>query len=214
MLKKTVVLIVAVMFVAGIATLFAGNYDAVAQSCKKMCSSSAAFSTYKKDECKTPCAEASKTACAATCKTSGKASCAATCMASSKASCTAACKASCADACKGAQKCCPGNQCDACRKKTAEAIKSVSTDLPYHESKRLVLTGEYVCGKCTLSKMEGCQGFFKTAQGDMYPLMPGPRTKMMGKIAHKQDKNKFEIAGRVRVMDGVKYIDVTSVTER
>ncbi|MBI4719669.1 MAG: hypothetical protein HY770_00200 [Chitinivibrionia bacterium] len=173
---------VAVLFLTGFVALLAHG-AAGAQSCKKVCTASAAFSTNKKHECKTPCAEASKAACSATCKTP----------------------------CQSSESCCPGGMCDACRKKTAEAIKKVATDLPYRESKRLVLTGEYVCGKCGLEKMDSCQGFFKTAQGDLYPLLKGTETKMMGKMAHKQEKNKFEIVGKVRIVDGVKYIEVTSV---
>jgi hypothetical protein len=175
MFKKALILGLAVIFAAGIVMMSAAVEPAFAQSCKKTCTSSAAFSSAKKDECKTPCAETSKAAC------------------------------------KGAAACCASSQCKTAQKQNEEAIRKISADLPYHESKRLVMTGEYVCGKCDLSKMESCQGFLKTAQGDLYPLLKGAKTKMMGKLAHT-DTNTFEIVGRVKVLDGVKYIEVTSVT--
>lgn len=91
--------------------------------------------------------------------------------------------------------------------KTATAFKGAVDELPYRENKRVVLTGAYVCGHCTLHVTDGCAPMFKTTDGKVYPLI---------KNAHASDLRKantgkgIEIASSVKRIDGVKYLEVKS----
>ncbi|HEU4366050.1 MAG TPA: hypothetical protein VFT13_11365 [Candidatus Krumholzibacteria bacterium] len=91
--------------------------------------------------------------------------------------------------------------------KTATAFKGAVDELPYRENKRVVLTGAYVCGHCTLNVTDGCAPMFKTTDGKVYPLI---------KNAHASDLRTantgkgIEIASSVKRIDGVKYLEVKS----
>ncbi len=92
------------------------------------------------------------------------------------------------------------------------SIQGVSTDMPWHESKRIVLTGSYVCGKCSLSKLDFCQGFLKTSEGSLFPLMTGLQVNKMKMAAHSKDAKGFEVVSKVRIINGVKYLQVRNFT--
>ena len=84
--------------------------------------------------------------------------------------------------------------------------------MPWHESKRIVLTGSYVCGKCSLSKLDFCQGFLKTSEGSLFPLMTGLQVNKMKMAAHSKDAKGFEVVSKVRIINGVKYLQVLNFT--
>jgi hypothetical protein len=131
-----------------------------------------------------------------------KASAGATCKPSMKQSM----KKNCPAAFKSARKnCCVDKKAAAAR---TSAVKSLASSMSWHESKRLVLTGEYVCGKCSLSKLDFCQGFIKTSDGKLYPLVKNNRVEAMKKAAHASDPVKFEAVTKVRLLNGVKYLEV------
>lgn len=109
---------------------------------------------------------------------------------------------------KSSSQCASKIECKRAYKKKAQAIKALSTPLRYHETKRLVLSGEYVCGKCSLSKLDFCQGFLKTSDGKLYPLLRGPRSRRMMKAVHGEKKAIFEIVAHVKLVQGVKYLEV------
>lgn len=92
--------------------------------------------------------------------------------------------------------------------KTATAIKAGTVnELPYRENKRVVLTGAYVCGHCTLHVTDGCSPMFKTADGKVYPLIKNNESSSL----RKADTGKgVEIASSVKKIDGVKYLEVKS----
>lgn len=92
--------------------------------------------------------------------------------------------------------------------KTATAIKAGTVnELPYRENKRVVLTGAYVCGHCTLHVTDGCSPMFKTADGKVYPLIKNTESSSL----RKADTGKgVEIASSVKKIDGVKYLEVKS----
>lgn len=119
-----------------------------------------------------------------------------------------ACKSSCT---RTSSSCCPS----ACKSgdKQAMVIKELSTDLPYHEAKRLVVEGEYLCGKCSFDKLDTCQGFIKTGDGKLYPLIKNGKFSGMCKSLQAKKHTKFEVVGHVRIVDGVKFIDVTRVAK-
>lgn len=92
--------------------------------------------------------------------------------------------------------------------KTATAIKAGTVnELPYRENKRVVLTGAYVCGHCTLHVTDGCSPMFKTADGKVYPLIKNNESSSL----RKADTGKgVEIASSVKKIDGIKYLEVKS----
>ncbi len=85
------------------------------------------------------------------------------------------------------------------------AIKQVSDEVPYAENKRVVLTGSYVCAHCSLHATEACAPMFKTEDGKIYPLMKTARASDLKKAG-----KTVEVSTRVRRIDGVKYLEVTS----
>jgi hypothetical protein len=90
---------------------------------------------------------------------------------------------------------------------TASAFKGAVDELPYAESKRVVLTGAYVCGHCNLQVTEGCSPMFKTADGKVYPLIKNPES---AKLRAANGGNGVEIATTVKKIGGVKYLEVKS----
>lgn len=85
--------------------------------------------------------------------------------------------------------------------------------MPYRESKRVILAGEYVCGKCSLEKLDTCQGFVKTGDGNLYPLLKSGKLKGLCKSAAAHGDKQYKIVGHVRIINGVKYIDVNKLTD-
>lgn len=87
-------------------------------------------------------------------------------------------------------------------------IGAVATPIPFHEAKRLVLNGQYICGRCTLQKLDFCQGFLKTNDGSLYPLlMNGMAKKMM-----KKRSRQLRVVAQVRRVGGVKFLEVKTFT--
>ena len=84
---------------------------------------------------------------------------------------------------------------------------SVATlaEINYREGKRVVLTGESVCGHCDLELTESCQAAFKTADGKIYRLM---KNKKVTKMQNTKADKGFKIVTRVRKIDGEKYLEV------
>jgi hypothetical protein len=70
----------------------------------------------------------------------------------------------------------------------------------------VVLTGAYACGHCTLQKTEECSPMFKTADGKIYPLL---KSGQVSELKGAKGKN-VEVAGSVKKLNGVKFIDVKS----
>jgi hypothetical protein len=84
----------------------------------------------------------------------------------------------------------------------------VSVDeVPYREDKRVVLTGAYACGHCTVGISAECAPMFKTADGKVYPLWNSDRVK---DLRGSDATNGVEIATVVKKVDGVKYLDIKS----
>jgi len=86
----------------------------------------------------------------------------------------------------------------------ASAIGAIATPIPYHDAKRMVLSGQYVCGRCTLQKLDFCQGFLKTTDGNLYPLLMNGMAREMMKKRSKQ----LKVVAQVRKVQGVKFLDV------
>jgi len=118
------------------------------------------------------------------------------------------CKASCRG-CGAAGACCK-TAAAKMRAKHISEIKSAVTELPYHESKRLVLSGQVLCGKCQLNKFETCQTLLKTNDGKLYPLLSNNKVH---KLRMTESNNGFEITARVKRLDGIKYLEVISFNE-
>jgi hypothetical protein len=135
------------------------------------------------------------------CSKAVKASC---CMNTASKGCGSACRGDCA----GGGACCKAAAAKQKAKHIA-AIKTVMTDLPYNESRRLVLTGQVVCGKCQLQKFESCQAMFKTKDGKLYPLVSNGKVRQL----KMNSKGEFQITTRVKRLDGIKYLEVTNFTE-
>jgi hypothetical protein len=93
-----------------------------------------------------------------------------------------------------------------CSEAKSASLKGVVDELPYRESKRVVLTGEYACGHCTLHKTEECSPMLKTADGKVYPLLKSARASELKGVTGKS----IEVAGTVKKVDGVKFIDLKS----
>ena len=71
-----------------------------------------------------------------------------------------------------------------------------------------------MCGKCSIEKLETCQGFLKTNDGDLYPLMNSNKLKGMCKSASMNPDNEYTVVGRVQIIDGVKYLNVIKMAEK
>jgi hypothetical protein len=119
-----------------------------------------------------------------------------------------------AGACKTAHEfsrtnmCCSHAEHAKCAKMTASAIKKISSKIHFRESKRLVLRGKYVCGKCDLSKLDFCQGFLRTSKGDLYPLLGNNEVQRIKRMTCGSDSRGFEVVALVKIINGVKYLDV------
>jgi hypothetical protein len=120
--------------------------------------------------------------------------------------------------CAGKAKSCPGSTGSACKTSSgkcphgcasacgAKRAKTASLeDIPYREGRRMVLTGHYVCGKCTLNLSESCQEAFRTEDGKNYLLVKNNLSKTLREAA--LDEN-VEIVTTVRKSGGVKYLEV------
>jgi hypothetical protein len=119
------------------------------------------------------------------------------------------CSGSCAGDCSKAKACCRSAAAKM-KAKHVSAIKAVVTDLPYNESKRLVLRGKYVCGKCQLQKFEKCQAMFKTESGELYPLISNGKVMKMKKM---KSSDGYQITTRIKRIDGIKHLQVINFTE-
>jgi hypothetical protein len=93
-----------------------------------------------------------------------------------------------------------------CEKSTKTAAAAVD-EVPYRESKRLVLTGTYECGHCGIGATAECAPMFKTADGKVYPLWNSERVST---LRNDKEVKNVEIATVVKKVDGVKYLDVKS----
>jgi hypothetical protein len=150
------------------------------------------------DKNKKKCSQTVKKSCSKTVK--------ATC--SSKVS-AKGCSGSCKGDCDKAKACCK-TAATAMKAKHIAALKAVVTELPHHESKRLVFKGQYVCGKCQLQKFEKCQAMFKTVDGELYPLVSNGKVKKMKRM---KSSDGFQITTRVKRIDGVKHLQVINFME-
>jgi hypothetical protein len=107
--------------------------------------------------------------------------------------------------CKGDGETASGEKCD--ESATTAAIKDVVDEVPYAESKRVVVSGTYACGHCTMKATEDCTPMFKTADGKVYPLL---KNNLSSKLRSADEGNGLEIATSVKKIDGVKYLEVKS----
>ncbi len=95
-----------------------------------------------------------------------------------------------------------------CEKSLQSAsLQGVVDEIPYRESKRLVLAGTYACGHCSLHLTEACAPMFKTADGKVYPLMKDNRSADLRKAGAT---NGVQLSAQVRNINGVKYLEVKS----
>jgi len=113
--------------------------------------------------------------------------------------------------------CCQGKEAEAgyskaqgcCKAEGASqqaALKGIVTDLPYAERHRVVVAGTMECGHCTYKATAKCQPLLKTTDGKVYPLLQSNLVKDM-----RHDKTgTFEVSSNVKVVNGIKYLDVKS----
>ncbi|NIO00850.1 MAG: hypothetical protein GTO42_01710 [Candidatus Latescibacteria bacterium] len=114
--------------------------------------------------------------------------------------------AACAKVCAGTKACC-AKKAAALKAKEKATMKAIVSDLPYREATRVVLKGEYICGKCELKKFDYCKAMFKTTDGNIYPLVLNNSVIKMRDLHHS--KNGFKITSRVKRLDGIKYLEVS-----
>ncbi len=81
------------------------------------------------------------------------------------------------------------------------ALTYAEVDL--HEGRRLVLTGNTVCSKCTFQSTESCSTLFQTADGNIYRLIDNNMIKGL-----RAAEDNVKITTTVRKIDGVKYLEV------
>ncbi len=93
-----------------------------------------------------------------------------------------------------------------CASAQSASLKGKVDEMPYRESKRVVLAGSYACGHCTLQKTEDCSPMLKTADGKVYPLLQNNNAMEM---RSKEGKN-LEVSGTVKKVDGIKFLEVKS----
>lgn len=125
----------------------------------------------------------------------------------------AQCKTAEFSGCKSEKACagkCSSTCCaDAKRAAHTSAVKKVVDNIPYREAKRLVVTGEVMCGKCAkIGEMVKCQPMVKTNDGKIYPLV---KNGVVKKLRACHSDSQYKISGRVKKIQGVRYLDVTSV---
>ncbi len=94
-----------------------------------------------------------------------------------------------------------------CNEAKTAALKAAVDDIPYRENKRLVLTGSYACGRCTLEVTETCSPLFKTAEGKVYPMI---KSQLTQNLRRADAGNGVEIGSSVKKIDGIKYLEVKS----
>ena len=113
---------------------------------------------------------------------------------------------------KAAAGCCESKTASAagsdekCSTAKTASLKGKVDEMPYRESKKVVIAGSYACGHCTLQKTEDCSPMLKTADGKVYPLLQNNHAMEM---KSKEGKN-LEVSGTVKKVDGVKFLDVKS----
>jgi hypothetical protein len=95
----------------------------------------------------------------------------------------------------------------------SECSKDATAALTYaaikqRAGRRVVLSGNAVCGKCTYEVTESCEALFATADGKVYRLMKNAHVDKMRKA---DVENGFEITTRVREVDGVKYLEIQNI---
>jgi len=126
--------------------------------------------------------------------------------------CTSGKSASAASHDKAGAGCCEGKTASAagsgekCASATSASLKGKVDEMPYRESKKVVIAGSYACGHCTLQKTEDCSPMLKTADGKVYPLLQNSHAMEM---KSKEGKN-LEVSGTVKKVDGVKFLEVKS----
>jgi len=208
-MSKKISAIVAVAAMA-FAVAFVASGDAAAcdgktktASAKSSCSKSAtttASSGCSKSTATTASAGCNKsattTASAGCCKASGKAAVAGYTKKAS-ASCSKSAGATASAACCKAEK---------AAAKIA-ALRGIVDELPYRESKRLVVTGSVACGKCSYHLTESCAPLLKTTDGKVYPLIKSDFVKQM----RNSSAAEFKVSSRVRKMGGLSYLDIQAI---
>ncbi|MCZ6767066.1 MAG: hypothetical protein O7D32_09060 [bacterium] len=85
----------------------------------------------------------------------------------------------------------------------SKKVSLTYAEVNLHEGRRLVLTGNAVCSKCTFKTTESCSTLFQTADGNIYRLIDNNMIK--GLRAAEDD---VKITTTVRKIDGVKYLEV------
>lgn len=95
---------------------------------------------------------------------------------------------------------------EACAQAKTASLKGVVDEMPYRESKKVVLTGAYACGHCQLQKTEECSPMLKTADGKVYPML---QSNHVAEIKAAKAAS-IQVTGVVKKVDGVKFIDVKS----
>jgi hypothetical protein len=95
---------------------------------------------------------------------------------------------------------------EACEQAKTASLKGVVDEMPYRESKKVVLTGAYACGHCQLHKTEECSPMLKTADGKVYPML---QSNQVAEIKAAKAAS-IQVTGVVKKVDGVKFIDVKS----
>jgi hypothetical protein len=175
------------------------------------------------------CTKSAKTASASTCTKSAKTASASACTKSAKTASASACTKSaksasasmCGKSAKTAAHCCAGENavagytkagadracCNAAKAdKLAAELKTIVDEVPHMERYRMVVAGSMECGHCTYDATASCQPLLKTTDGKVYPLLRNGLVKRM----HKSDAKSFEVSTNVRLINGVKYLEVKS----
>lgn len=163
------------------------------------------------------CAKSAKTASASACAKSAKTASASACTKSAK----TASASMCGKSAKTAAHCCAGENavagytkagadkacCNAAKAdKLAAELKTIVDEVPHMERHRVVVAGSMECGHCTYDATASCQPLLKTTDGKVYPLLRNGLVKRM----HKSDAKSFEVSTNVRLINGVKYLEVKS----
>ena len=222
MIRKT--LLVLVLTIAVVAAYAVGEAGAGDKKCPKTKVEKTGEAS-EAGKCAKTAAKAAAPGCAATCavkcadapdtpkcKAKKTTACKAAKKYAKKSAC--ACKGKCSGkcACKCAGKCSGKCACACCSRSAytshAKAVAEVADEIPYRETKRLVLTGNVFCGGCKMEGISKCQPMIKTDDGKIYPLARGAMVKKMGGC--RGGETTYEIKGRVKKIYGVKYIDVKS----
>lgn len=84
-----------------------------------------------------------------------------------------------------------------------DKVSLTYADVNLHEGRRLVLTGSAVCSKCTFKSTNSCSTLFQTADGNIYRLIDNNMIEGL-----RAAENNVKITTTVRLIDGVKYLQV------